>query len=88
MPTHVEGAATLAVAGALGVVFCTVPVGRMPFRLASAIFITSFIVIFEWPAPVTPRDRWRRVGTAALQGLACGTAITLVFEKVFYVRLP
>ena len=78
----------LAAAAALGLVFVVGLIGRVPFWLASAIFVAMFTVLFEWqpgqPWPV----RARRVGEAVLLGLATGVAVTLVFEKVFYVRLP
>ena len=78
----------LALAVALGLVFVVGLIGRVPFWLASAIFVASFTTLFEWqpthPWPV----RARRIGEAVLLGLATGVAVTLVFEKVFYVRLP
>ena len=60
----------------------------MPFWLASAIFVTSFIILFEWQPGQPWPARARRIGEAVLLGLATGVAVTLVFEKLFYVRLP
>jgi len=78
----------LALAVALGLVFVVGLIGRVPFWLASAIFVASFTTLFEWqPAQPWP-VRARRIGEAVLLGLATGVAVTLVFEKVFYVRLP
>ena len=34
------------------------------------------------------RTKTLRLGTAVLQGLVTGAAVSLVFEKLFYVRLP
>ena len=63
-------------------------IGRVPFWLASAIFVTLFTVLFEWQPGQAWQVRARRIGEAAVIGLATGAAVTLVFEKVFYVRLP
>jgi len=63
-------------------------IGRVPFWLASAIFVTSFTGLFEWQPGQPWPQRTRRITEAALLGLATGISITLVFEKVFYVRLP
>jgi hypothetical protein len=78
----------LALAAGLGLVFCAGLIGRMPFWAAAALFVTAFIVLFEWRAGDTWTQRALRFGTAALQGLVTGGLVMLVFEKIFYVRLP
>jgi hypothetical protein len=78
----------LVLAGSLGLFFVVGLIGRVPFWLASAIFVTLFTALFEWQAGQTWGARARRIGEATLIGLATGAAVTLVFEKVFYVRLP
>lgn len=78
----------LVLAAALGLIFCVGLIGRMPFWVAAAIFVTAFIVLLEW----RPGDPWSQramsLGTATLQGVITGVAVVLVFEKIFYVRLP
>jgi hypothetical protein len=83
-----SGDARLALAVGLGLFFVVGLIGRVPFWLAAAIFITLFTVLFEWQPGQAWRVRARRIGEAAAIGLATGAAVTLVFEKVFYVRLP
>jgi Tripartite tricarboxylate transporter TctB family len=78
----------LALAAALGLIFCVGLIGRMPFWAAAAIFVTAFIALFEWRKGDPWSLRALRLGTAALQGLVTGAAVSLVFEKLFYVRLP
>ena len=78
----------LALAAALGLIFCVGLIGRMPFWAAAAIFVTAFIVLFEWRRGDPWSRRAIRFGTAALQGLVTGGLVMLVFEKIFYVRLP
>jgi hypothetical protein len=75
-------------AALLGLIFCVGLIGRMPFWIAAAIFVTLFIIVFEWRGGDAWSQRARRVSTAILQGIVTGVAVMLVFEKVFYVRLP
>jgi hypothetical protein len=82
------GAVRLALAASLGLLFVLGLIGRAPFWLASAIFVALFTISFEWQAGQTWRERARRIGEACVIGLATGGAVTLVFEKFFYVRLP
>lgn len=78
----------LAVAAGLGLLFTVGFVGRMPFWLATALFVFLFIAAFEWRPGLVPAARARRLGTALLQAAATGFLVTLVFEKIFLVRLP
>ncbi|WP_439576787.1 tripartite tricarboxylate transporter TctB family protein [Elioraea sp.] len=85
----VEGASTLrlAIAAALGVTLVFGLVGRVPFWAAAALFVACFTILFEWP--ITPRGkRLRRIAEGVVLGLATGFVVTLVFERVFLVRLP
>jgi putative tricarboxylic transport membrane protein len=76
----------LATAALLGVMYAGVLVGRVPFWLASALFVFAFTVAFEWEQG--PAGRVRRVIEAALIGIGTGIAVTMVFEKLFLLRLP
>jgi putative tricarboxylic transport membrane protein len=76
----------LLIAAVLGTLYAGVLVGRLPFWLASALFVFAFTAIFEWEQG--PERRVRRLAEAALIGLGTGVAVMLVFERVFLVRLP
>jgi hypothetical protein len=78
----------LAIAAALGLIFVVGLIGRMPFWLATTIFVTLFIAIFEWRPGLPPLLRARRLATALVQGLLTGFLVTLVFQRLFLVRLP
>jgi len=56
-------------------------VGRVPFWLATFVFVSAFIVVFEYPSR-------RRMTAAPLYGIATSLAVTYLFESVFLVRLP
>jgi len=76
----------LSIAAVLGVIYAAVLVGRLPFWLATALFVFAFTAIFEWPRG--PQGRIRRLLEAAAIALGTGWAVVLVFEKLFFVRLP
>lgn len=76
----------LLTATVLGVLYAGVLVGRVPFWLASALFVFAFTTAFEWNQG--PERRARRVIEAAVIGLGAGLVVTLVFEKLFLLRLP
>lgn len=72
---------------ALGLVYAVGLVGVLPFWLATFLFVTVFIVIFEWPL-VAPARRWLMAATAILQGVLVAAAVTLIFQELFLVTLP
>jgi putative tricarboxylic transport membrane protein len=77
--------ARLATAAALCLVYAIGLVGRMPFWLATSIFVTAFIAIFEW---WEPERRLRRLAWALFLGLATGLVVSYAFRDIFLVRLP
>ena len=80
--------ARLAIAAALCLVFTTGLIGRMPFWLAAAIFVSGFITLFEWRGNLSRAERMKRLAIALAIGAATGAAVVLVFERLFLVRLP
>jgi len=78
----------LAIAAGLCLIFAIGLVTRMPFPVAVFLFVTSFIVIFEWQPGMTRPLRIRRIATAVLVGAAAGAFMIGVFQEVFLVRLP
>lgn len=82
--------ATARLLGAVAVclVYALGLIGRMPFWLATAIFVTIFIAIFEWDRGGPPVRRYVRLGWALFLGIATGVAVTYVFRDLFLVRLP
>jgi len=56
-------------------------VGRAPFWLATFLFVSAFIAVFEYPAR---RGMWM----APVYGAATSLVVTWMFEAVFLVRLP
>jgi hypothetical protein len=87
-PDTGNSTARLALAAGLGLFFVVGLIGRMPFWLAASIFVALFIIAFEWRPGVGPGARIRPIATALVQGLVTGALVTLVFERLFLVRLP
>ncbi|MGH8740196.1 MAG: tripartite tricarboxylate transporter TctB family protein [Burkholderiales bacterium] len=56
-------------------------VGRAPYWLATFVFVTAFITVFEYPVR-------RRMALAPVYGALTSLAVTYLFESVFLVRLP
>jgi putative tricarboxylic transport membrane protein len=63
-------------------------VGRLPFWLATFLFVAAFVALFEWPLAASPGDRRLRLLFALAFGAAVAAAVTLLFEHLFLVRLP
>lgn len=59
-------------------------VGRVPFWLATGLFVFAFVGVFGWDKerPV------RSLLTATVMAVVTAVAVTLLFERVFLVRLP
>jgi len=89
-PAPREGYSSMRLAGAaaLCLLFAVGMVGRLPFWMATAMFVFLFILLFEWRGGQAWRERARPIVTAALTAAGTGIAVVLVFERVFLVRLP
>ena len=80
---------SFALAAAMFFVYALLLVGRgLPFWAGTAIFVGAFVFLFQHAR----RKAENGVARGAIVALACGglTAllVTLVFEQLFYVRLP
>lgn len=76
----------LAIATTLGYGF--VLVGWLPFRWATFLFVTGFIVLFESRSRQRSQRMARIVAFAVLEGALVALAVGFVFERIFLVRLP
>jgi hypothetical protein len=69
---------------ALSFAYAAVLIGRVPFWLATALFVAAFTFLFA------PADRpaSRRAIVAASAGVLTTVVVIVVFEQIFLVRLP
>ncbi len=80
----VEGWMRLAMTLAFCLVYAVGLLGWLPFWLATAVFVFAFVLAFTW----RHRPLVRTALTAGLIAVATSAAVTLLFERVFLVRLP
>ena len=83
---HDRGIRRLALALLLTFGYADGLLGRMPFWLATFVFVAAFIIAFEWLSPVA--RSWRRVVTGLFEAALVAVAVTFVFQEIFLVRLP
>lgn len=81
-------AGRLAVALGLALIYGVLMVGHLPYWLATGLFVFVFIVVFEWRLRGPGWARLRMVGVALVLAVAVSGVVSLVFEKLFLVRLP
>lgn len=63
-------------------------VGRLPFWLATGLFVFAFVALLEWRSDRPPAKRLPALAFAAVYAVAVGTVVTWVFQDIFLVRLP
>ena len=74
-------------ATALSLVYTLGLIGRVPFPVATALFVFAFIMVFD-VSDDAPRRIASRATIAAITALVTALIVTLVFERIFLVRLP
>ncbi len=65
--------------------------GNLPYVVATGVFVTGFIVVFEVilrPANAAPRRRWPTIAWALGIGLAVALGTQYLFQTLFLVQLP
>ncbi|MEP7182977.1 MAG: tripartite tricarboxylate transporter TctB family protein [Betaproteobacteria bacterium] len=80
---------SFALAAGMFFVYALLLVGRgLPFWLVTAVFVTAFVFLFQ----LAQRKAAGQLYRGAVVALACGVLtallVTLLFEQLFYVRLP
>jgi putative tricarboxylic transport membrane protein len=80
--------ARLALCAALCVIYAVLLVGRVPFWLATGLFVFVFIVAFEWQETGSNAGRLRMLAVAIVIAAATAIVVSFVFEYLFLVRLP
>lgn len=63
-------------------------VGRVPFRVATFVFVLTFVLLFRLPRAENAQARLRETLFAVSLAAATALGVGFVFEYLFYVRLP
>jgi hypothetical protein len=80
---------SFALAVALFFVYALLLVGRgLPFWLGTMLFVSLFVFLFQYAARKASGTTARGIVVALVCGAATAAAVTLVFEQLFFVRLP
>ncbi len=92
-PGEVAPAATgsiraMATAALLSVLYAVGLVGRVPFEVATALYVTVFMAVFSWPAGTGVMGKAKAVAIAAGFGVVVSFAVSTLFRVGFLVRLP
>ncbi|HVL71687.1 MAG TPA: tripartite tricarboxylate transporter TctB family protein [Beijerinckiaceae bacterium] len=82
------GMARLLACAALCLVYATVLIGRISFEIATGLFVFAFVAFFEWNRGDAPGRRGLKLAVAAAIAVAAAAGISLLFERLFLVRLP
>lgn len=85
----VKDTATIRIASTIA--FCLSYVflmGRLPFPVLTFLFIFGFIIFFELDLKVNVTRQTKILVKAAIVAVCSSAAITLLFEQIFFVRLP
>lgn len=63
-------------------------IGKIPFPLATFLFIAAFTVIFEYDRQVERQKRVKKIIVAIILALIASVSISALFQYGFLVRLP
>jgi len=87
--TELDARSRFALAVILFFVYAVLLVGHgIPFWIATTLFVATYVYVFRGPVPDRAGGRARRLIVAAVTGGLTALSVVLVFEQLFYVRLP
>ena len=72
----------------LTIAYAGILVGRIPYWLATGLFIFAFVMIFEWRSGMPVKERSRIGLVAAILAIVVTAAVSYTFERLFLVTLP
>ena len=72
----------------LTVAYAGILVGRIPYWLATGLFIFAFVAVFEWRRGMQAKERGRIGVVAAILAVIVTAAVSYTFERLFLVTLP
>jgi putative tricarboxylic transport membrane protein len=80
---------SFALAAAMFFIYALLLVGRgLPFWFGTALFVTAFVFLFQYAQRKAKGANVRGFVVALACGVLTAAIVTLVFEQLFYVRLP
>jgi hypothetical protein len=80
---------SFALATGIFFVYALLLVGRgLPFWLSTALFVTTFVFLFQYTLRKAAGTVLHGLAVALACGVLTSLVVTLLFEQLFYVRLP
>jgi len=80
---------SFALAASMFFIYALLLVGRgLPFWFGTALFVTAFVFLFQYAQRKAKGTNVRGFVVALACGVLTAAIVTLVFEQLFYVRLP
>lgn len=72
----------------ISVLYALVLIGRMPYAVATGLYVLAFILLFEyeWKTPVLAQ--WKVLLFALIVAILTAAIVTAVFQYLFLVSLP
>jgi putative tricarboxylic transport membrane protein len=68
--------------------YALVLIGNLPFAVATGLFVLVFIVVFGWEQGRDRKALLLHLAAAAIQAVLVAAIVTVIFERLFLVRLP
>jgi len=78
----------LLIAAGWSTIYALALVGRLPFWLATGIYIAAFAIYFGWPSQAGATKRVQRIALSIVFAGVMTVAISTLFRYGFLVRLP
>ena len=80
---------SFALAAGMFFVYALLLLGRgLPFWFSTALFVTTFVFLFQYTLRKATGKAARGFAVALACGVLTSLVVTLLFEQLFYVRLP
>ena len=83
-----EGTKRLVLTLSFCLVYALILIGRLPYPVATVLFIFAFIFVFEYKKGVPLKNQMKMIFFALLLALLSGLSIWAVFRYLFLVNLP
>jgi putative tricarboxylic transport membrane protein len=72
----------------LNIIYAFFMFGRIPFELATVIYVFAFVAIFEYKFRESFVSQRRTVLFALFTGILVSGAVSVIFKNIFFVGLP
>lgn len=72
----------------ISILYALVLIGRMPYALATGIYVFAFILLFEYKLKTPPGRQWKILLFAFIVAVVTAVVVTAVFQYLFLVSLP